>query len=74
MSEKDKATTEKNKDQKGETSGELFSMEQLEHLKSVMAAAVAEALTAHSLKNQLNQKDVNKTSKQSNVNGHKGLV
>ena len=27
MSEKDKATTEKNKEQKGETSGEVFSME-----------------------------------------------
>ena len=59
MSEKDKATTEKNKEQEGETSGVVFSMEQQEHLKSMMV----EALTTHSLKDQLSQKDINKTSK-----------
>ena len=74
MSEEDKATTEKNKEQKGETSEEVFSMEQQEHLKLMMMAAVAEALTTHSSKDQLSQKNVNKTSKQNNVNGHKGLA
>ena len=49
MSEKDKATTEKNSEQK-ETSRAVFSMEQQEHLKSIMVAAVAEALTVYSSK------------------------
>ena len=74
MSEKDKAITEKNKEQEGETSGEVFSMEQQEHLKSMMAAAVMEALTVHSLKDQRTQEDVNKTSKQNNANKHKGCA
>ena len=62
MSEKDKAATEKNKEQEGETSRAVFSMEQQEHLKSMMAAAVAEALTTHSLKDQRCQEDVNRIS------------
>ena len=73
MSEKDKATTEKNNEQEG-TSRAVFSMEQQEHLKSMMAAAVAEALTAHSSKDQRSQEDVNKTSKQNDANEHKGLA
>ena len=74
MSEKDKATTEKNKEQKGETSGAVFSMEQQEHLKSMMVAAVAEALTVHSSKDQCSQENVNKTSEQNDVNEHKGCA
>ena len=73
MSEKDKATTEKNNEQEG-TSRAVFSMEQQEHLKSMMAAAVAEALTAHSSKDQRSQEDVNKTSKQNDANEHKGCA
>ena len=69
---KDKATTEKNKEQEGETSGVVFLMEQQEHLKLMMAAAVAEALTADSLKDQCSQEDINKTSKQNDANEHKG--
>ena len=74
MSEKDKAATEKNKEQEGETSGAVFLMEQREHLKSMMVAAVVDALTAHSSKDQHSQEDVNKTSKQNDVNKHKGRV
>ena len=72
MSEKDKATTEKNKEQEEETSRAVFLMEQQEHLKSVMAAPVAEALIVHSSKDQCSQEDVNKTSKQNDANEHKG--
>ena len=57
-------STEKNKEQEGETSGVVFLREQKEHLKSMMAAAVTEARTAHSLKDQPSQNDINKTSKQ----------
>ena len=71
MSEKDKATTEMNNEQE-RTSGAVFSMEQQEHLKSMMVAAVAEALTTHSSKDQRSQEDVNKTSKQNHANEHKG--
>ena len=53
MSEKDKTSTQK----KGETSGEVFSKEQQEHLKAMMAAMVAEAMAAHS-------KDQNNSDKQ----------
>ena len=72
MSEKDKATTEKNNEQEGETSRVVFSMEQQEHLKSMMATTVAETLTAHYSKDQCSQEDVNKTSKQNDANEHKG--
>ena len=72
MSEKDKATTE-NKEQEGETSRVVFLMEQQEHLKSMIAATVAEALTAHSLKDQLSRMTlIRQVSK--NVNGHKGFA
>ena len=73
MSEKDKATTEKNNEQEG-TSGAVFSMEQQEHLKSMMVAALVEALTTHSSKDQHRQEDVNKTSKQNDANEQKGRV
>ena len=46
-------------------------MEQQEHLKSMIAAAVAEAMIAHSSKDQRSQEDVNKTSKQNDANEHK---
>ena len=46
-------------------------IEQQEHLNFMMAAAVVEALTAHSSKDQLSQKDFNKTNKQNNVTGTK---
>ena len=71
MSEKDKATTEKNKEQEGETSGAVFLMEQQEHLKSMMVAAVADALTTHSSKDQRSKEYVNKTSKQNDANEHR---
>ena len=71
MSEKDKATTEKNKEQEGEKSGAVFLMEQQEHFKSIMAAAAAEALTTHFSNDQCSQEDVNKTSKQDDANDHK---
>ena len=38
----------------------------------MMAAAVAEALTVHSSKDQRSQEDANKTSKQNDANEHKG--
>ena len=48
-------------------------MEQQEHLKSMMAATMADALTTHSLKDQYSQEeDVNKTSKLNDANEHKG--
>ena len=50
----------------------MFSMEQQEHLKLMMeTAAVVEALTTHSSKDQRSQEDVNKTSKQNDANEHK---
>ena len=49
-------------------------MEQQEHLKLIMPAAIAEALTAHFSKDQRSQKDVNKTSKQNDANEHKGCA
>ena len=74
MSEKDKATTEKNNEQEGETSRAVFSMEQQEHLKSMMVTTVVEVLTAHSSKDQRSQEDINKTSKQNDANEHKDRV
>ena len=56
MSEKDQASTQK----KGETSGEVFSKEQQEHLKTMMAAVVMEAMTVHS-KDQNNSANQNAT-------------
>ena len=54
MSEKDKPSMQN----KGETSGEVFSKEQQEHLKVMMAAAVVEAMMAHT-KDQNNSANQN---------------
>ena len=56
MSEKDKASMQK----KGEMSGEVFSKEQQEYLKVMMAAVIVEAIMAQS-KDQNNSANQNAT-------------